>query len=172
MQTKGGPSRPQGDIMSAYIVEDSTIDRIVTHILGYQDCNIRGLLPGVLEYAGADELGRELLALNTRSVNARYHGTAAAPEYHHTKRTCEPLQLLKTLACFLYQSCEGDCDHDPLYVALEQIQLRVAMVLIYSRVPEYAKTEGDDGLPTLTIRENGKVIAFYRGSSLVSGIHD
>jgi hypothetical protein len=127
--------------MSAYIVEDITIDRIVSHVMGCHDYNIRGLLPGSMPFAGADELGRELLALNTRSVNARYDETEPSPEYHHTKRTCEPLQLLKTLACFLYQSCEGDCDKEQLYMALEQIQLHVAMGIIYSRVPEYDDKE-------------------------------
>ena len=45
-------------------------------------------------------------------------------------------QALKSLACFLYQSCEGTCDNLPLYLALRDVQNRLCINYVNNR-PEY-----------------------------------
>jgi hypothetical protein len=45
-------------------------------------------------------------------------------------------QFLKSLRCYLYQSCEGDCYETGLYKALDQLSLELAY-FIATNQPEY-----------------------------------
>ena len=45
-------------------------------------------------------------------------------------------QFLKSLRCYLYQSCEGDCYESKLYKALDQLSLELAY-FIATNQPQY-----------------------------------
>ena len=58
----------------------------------------------------AGEVGRMLWAENHRSVSYRYHETQTTPEYEYVHpyhaRRIDPVQVLKAIDCYEYQSCE------------------------------------------------------------------
>ena len=49
-------------------------------------------------------------------------------------------QFLKSLRCYLYQSCEGDCYESKLYKALDQLSLELAY-FIATNQPQYELAE-------------------------------
>lgn len=51
-------------------------------------------------------------------------------------------QFLKSLRCYLYQSCEGDCYESGLYKALDQLSLELAY-FIATNQPEYELADWD-----------------------------
>ena len=121
--------------MSAYIVEDETINTIVNFLANCeQEKKLWIILP--LRKLGYDllnpfqckRLAEEMYTLNCDSIEQRY-GEGEAEEmsggqifiYRNTPFS-NRVQVLKSLACFLYQSCEGDCEETPLYEALERIK--------------------------------------------------
>jgi len=59
---------------------------------------------------GAERVGAMLWAENRASVNSRYDEDQLEPVYTRTIRpaTVEPVQVLKALDCYKYQSCEHD----------------------------------------------------------------
>ena len=132
--------------MSAFMVEDKTINKIVTK-LAY-DRNGDWIKRKVLD-CGYDvnslqdrqKLGWDMFSLNIRSVNQRYDDHPAdtfrplnykfALEGNYTK-----IHVLKALKCWLYQSCEGDCDQSPLYKLMDEIANAWAYNIV-SDMPEY-----------------------------------
>jgi hypothetical protein len=117
-------------IMSAHIVSDICIHRIAPLFFNTAvDC---------LNY---DEIGRQLLALNTRSVNARYSTSATPPDYRYSPRgRVSDVQRYKALKSWLYQSCEGDCDRDDLYKRAEAISDLLAAKIVQDS-PAYSAAE-------------------------------
>lgn len=51
-------------------------------------------------------------------------------------------QFLKSLRCYLYQSCEGDCYESKLYKALDQLSLELGY-FIATNQPEYELADWD-----------------------------
>ncbi len=51
-------------------------------------------------------------------------------------------QFLKSLRCYLYQSCEGDCYEDGLYKALDSLSLELGY-FIATNQPEYELAKWD-----------------------------
>jgi len=137
--------------MSAFIVEDKSINRIVAFLA---DCHCRGkvwlYLPlerigfNLSEPLQVKRLAEEMATLNCMSVEGRYgEGQAdkmgGCQAFVHTRTS--PLesnkwQVLKSLACFLYQSCEGDCEENALYQALEAIRGKLSYHLV-SDLPQF-----------------------------------
>lgn len=86
------------------------------------------------EIKNKDLFCQRLYLLNVESVNQRYQLRDSDREgnrndyrdymAHLAKIRYEPhpelhdCQRLKQMLCWLYQSCEGDCDEDPLYEAV------------------------------------------------------
>ena len=80
-----------------------------------------------------DLLAQRLYLLNVESVNQRYQWKETAPdEYngymeHLADIRFEPqtelhdAQRIMAAHCWMYQTCEGDCDQDPLFKAVRSI---------------------------------------------------
>ena len=138
--------------MSAYIVEDETINRIAGYLaMCAQDKKL--WITHHLEKIGysitnplqCKRLAEEMFTLNCDSIEQRYGGGAAEDmsgghafvyccEFDGSSRT----QVLKSLSCFLYQACEGDCEKSPLFQALSRIKGSLAYDIL-SDMPEYEK---------------------------------
>ncbi len=134
--------------MSAFIVEDKTINRIVSwfnkvgmagHVNDYIYC-LRPLTE--LGYKldtdlGCKRLAEEMFTLNCDSIEQRY-GEGEAEEfrpldfnYHFVGSGTPIYQVLKSLLCFLYQCCEGDIpEQNQLYEALDKVSLNICCHLI------------------------------------------
>lgn len=131
--------------MSAYVVEKSTIDVIVTYCFspkpGYgPQIAVREQICG--SDATPDALGERLCDLNHAAVNTRYADdltrvTKGAQEFYEHERTHATLPAVyKALTCLLYQCSEGDCPDSPVFKALERLKAAVAEEII-SAMPEY-----------------------------------
>jgi hypothetical protein len=110
--------------MSAYVVEDKTINQFLSKL--YHHCDL-SYLQGRLErdfgfgphVEGQMELGRALAQLNVDSVNQRYQEQQDVVPYQHHYVECSLMQAYKSLKCWIYQSCEGDCTERPLFQFFE-----------------------------------------------------
>jgi hypothetical protein len=140
--------------MSACIVENETIARVINHLY-VEDMRhaphdrIESLLriagqqalPTDRSYDLFRKLGQAMLDLNVRSYNERYPRNPNGPEtYEHTNHNPNRIQAYKSLRCYLYQSCEGECDKAPLYVALDEYADSLARDIV-SDLPEYDSAE-------------------------------
>jgi hypothetical protein len=137
--------------MSAYIVEDETINRIVSFLADCADTNkiwlygpIRSLGYELDKPLHIKRLAEEMFTLNCQSVEGKY-GEGEAENMSGGKmfayQPISPLrfnlyQALKSLGCYLYQACEGECEESPLYQALDAIKGKLAHHLI-CELPQY-----------------------------------
>jgi hypothetical protein len=89
--------------MSAWIVAKAHVDALVTAALVYAQSVGRTMMP-----EDCDKLGATLWAENHKSVGYRYSHKETMPPYRFTRRAVPltPVELLKAVACFEYQSCE------------------------------------------------------------------
>lgn len=148
--------------MSAFVVTDKTINQVVSYL-----CDDRAAkwwfwprVAEVLEIApqhltaewmatddGLSYLGAEMRLLNVDSVRQRYSaaerkGMIPARPYCYQYELCDRFQALKSLACWLYQSCEGTCHTEPLYELMEELKYEWAMAIV-NDLPEYERAEWD-----------------------------
>lgn len=134
--------------MSAFIVGQETIDRIITG-LNRATHGTHGGFDGWPEPPDSlkvptdeayDEVGTALWQMNADAVDQRYNETNPIPLYHFTlaaaKRPVDQFQFLKSIRCLLYQCSEGDVPQRPLYQDLRQYSLILAMWTV-ERTKEY-----------------------------------
>jgi hypothetical protein len=124
--------------MSAYIVEDKTINRIITFLNDDRDgsyCKDKLTRLGYIGKLGQN-LGQAMYNLNCLSICERYgegeDKEMGAGEYTFRYEPSSRIQAYKSLQCFLYQACEGECDTDPLYLALNDIKHSWAGIIVYN----------------------------------------
>lgn len=117
--------------MSAFIVDNSTISKVVDAIIAVENHN---QLSNPLSLSKVDtsrftKLGRELLALNYASIEQRYGdkpSKAAIKAYKYeatgldAKLPADAAMLFKAMRCYLYQACEGNCSQTALYIAVDK----------------------------------------------------
>lgn len=130
--------------MSAYIVTDSNINKIISGLNGFNNGDQWVYSP--LTKAGIvldESLGHAMFVLNCMSIEERY-GPGSPEEFSDLDYKYQyvipppPIQLIKSLGCFLYQSCEGECEHDELYNALQDVERNLALYIVH-RSPQYDK---------------------------------
>ncbi len=120
--------------MSAYVVADETINKVVTFLDG-NDRNLSWLKAPFLEIGyqpetreGRQALAEALLAMNRDAVGQRYEdGKADRPEPIVWRPVrVNKIAVSKAARCLRYQCTEGDVDTTPLYAALDQFSHRLA----------------------------------------------
>ena len=125
--------------MSAFMVTQATMQAIV------------GAMDWSLSDAQRTAKGRELFAMNTRALRARYGPDAVGPESHKWQEpgfTYNPalnqstVTSYKALSCFLYQCSEGEESASGLYQDVEAISNSLAHSLARS-LPGYAAAPWD-----------------------------
>lgn len=136
--------------MSAFIVEDTTINRVVTWLTSEVSTSHFTIDQLARKYDvdltsdGWDEkLAHAMFQLNCDGVNARY-GVGEAGKFRPLNFTYQPeqyfslVQVLKSLQCWLYQCCEGDVPTTKLYQFFEEVEHHLALKIV-SSLPEYEK---------------------------------
>jgi len=127
--------------MSAYIVGDETIDKIVSHFV------VNDFV--ALKVNDETKAGRKLLNLNIDSTEQRYPDNHfLSPEerkervknYSFKRSDCSLIRAYKALQCFLYQSCEGNCEKRKIFKYLSSKQHSWAYEIV-DKLPEYEKAE-------------------------------
>jgi hypothetical protein len=134
--------------MSAYMVADETINRVVEWL--YWEVTKNQWLRDKLEqasgidtssYAWSEELGKAMFALNIVGVNDRY-GDGEAEKFRKLAYQYKPahgsrMQVLKSLQCWLYQCTEREGVKQPLYQFFHDTVEPHLMSSIIADLPEY-----------------------------------
>ncbi len=138
--------------MSAFLVEDKTINKIVTKLaVGGDEGWTRRLLSdlgyNLLDRKDQNRLGWDMFGLNIRAVNMRYKNGRAEdfrPLDYKFSIECNysKVNVLKSLQCWMYQCSEGDCDESPLFKTMKDIAYTWACDVVRT-LPEYEKAAWD-----------------------------
>ena len=137
--------------MSAFIVEEDNLYRVInsiTKIEGYTKS-----LQEIKEQAISNPKGlfKKLNSLNRYSMSQRYEKDIFDDQmtypfnlskYNEAVLKTNKHQNLKSLTCFLYQSCEGKAENSDLYKLLNKISSDIAYNII-SNTEEYKKAKWD-----------------------------
>lgn len=130
--------------MSAYVVEDATINRIVTFVALNRDSDRCRRI--IKENTGCDlvdpkaqrDLAHEMFKLNCNAVEQRYGEGQAKEfrdlnfEYRHEIH-CDRIGVYASLKCWLYQCTEGDVpDTSLLYSTMQRIKSEIADDIVSS----------------------------------------
>lgn len=140
--------------MSSFLVDDQTINRIVSEIYHDQHAGASWTRRKLTEAFGipqngnrddnAAQLGKLMFDLNISAVNARYGEGQAADfrplTYRYSYTPVNTYQVLKSLQCWLYQCTEGDTEQQELYKIMGDYAGSLAMQII-SRTPQYEAAE-------------------------------
>jgi len=137
--------------MSAFIVEDTTINRVVTWLKREVENNRFNALNWLAQEYDLDltsdqwdeKLAQAMFQLNCDGVNARY-GEGEAGKFRPLNFTYKPegdtflVQVLKSLQCWKYQCSEGDVPETKLYQFFEEVEHHLALKIVMD-LPEYDK---------------------------------
>jgi len=134
--------------MSAFIVEDRTICKIVTWLTYSQDSTwfknkVEELGYDLSKDLSVEKLAKDMWALNCNAVDVRY-GSGQADEmggrtfrFNHAGSGISRIEIIKAISCWNYQCSEGDeVPNHPLYKVMEKISDSLAQQIV-SRLPEY-----------------------------------
>lgn len=141
--------------MSAYVVDDKTINRIVSFLKDicdvptvktafYDNWEWTGrAIKKLLQDAGYggdyglgscdwNKLATSLKALNILSVDCRYNekGHYDPLELNLNEPYGNVYQVVKSIKCWAYQSCEGDCDKLPLFELIQKIVREICLEIV------------------------------------------
>jgi hypothetical protein len=136
--------------MSAFMVEDETINRVVTWLTREVSTSpfiidrLARKYEVDLESSNWDEkLAQAMFQLNCDGVNARY-GKGEAEKFRplsfqYQWESYFPLvQVLKSLRCWKYQCNEGDVPQTKLYQFFGEVEKYLALQIVVD-LPEYEK---------------------------------
>src|SRR5437588_12617091 len=138
--------------MSAFMVEDTTINRVVTWLKREVQTSRFTLDWLAREYdvdltsdQWDEKLARAMFQLNCDGVNARY-GEGEAEKFRPLNFTYKPegdtflVQVLKSLQCWKYQCSEGDVPETKLYQFFEEVEHHLALQIVIG-LPAYDKAK-------------------------------
>jgi hypothetical protein len=138
--------------MSAFMVDDQTINRVVTW-LSRETSNEFFWLDRLAKKYDIDlvsdrwdeKLANAMFQLNCDGVNARY-GEGEAEKFRPLNFKYMPapdtfrVQVLKSLQCWMYQCCEGEVPQTKLYRFFEEVENHLALKIV-TNLPDYQKAE-------------------------------
>lgn len=139
--------------MSAYVVENSTIDRIAAWVYTKSMGSMHNWMFRTLQSLGyltdrpegVEKLAQAMFWLNVEAVNERYGEFEAEQfrplDYEYT--LIPPVgvyQTLKSLKCWLYQCSEGNVPETELFKAMQQLAYDI-MEEIVNATEEYELAE-------------------------------
>ena len=137
--------------MSAYIVDDKTINRIVNRlvheVISYPFSDALKDRLSELGYdlstdASTEKLAKDMFALNVSAVRQRYGKVDHVLTFAYSRIDLTPLiQTLKSLNCWLYQCCEGDVPKSDLYKFFDDVFQTYLLKRIVYDLPELEKAE-------------------------------
>jgi len=133
--------------MSAFLVEDKTINRVVTYLKATRFRGDHSYTLSQLEELGFNvedsnfeqKLGEAMFILNIGGVSERYgnaQGFRPLDYKYSYEMNTKKIQVLKSLRCFLYQCNEGENDKLDLFKVLTSLSHGLAYQIV-SDMPEY-----------------------------------
>lgn len=135
--------------MSAYIVENKTINKVLTYLkLNREGDWINSQIKKELnidveDVKELDRMGRAMLLLNIEAVDSRYSETNDSTELLNAynwqiELNTNIMQALKSLQCWLYQCSEGKIPESGLYKLMDEVKVSW-LEKIVSSLPAYNK---------------------------------
>lgn len=135
--------------MSAFIVEDETINRIVTWIESNTGNNSigsyvkralskYGISEGMVTYENLNRMANSFLVLNKLAVDARYKEKNGINLMKFVREFVPDIQVLKSMHCLRYQCDEGENDKQPGFKLLEEL-IQILTDHIIDSLPEYER---------------------------------
>ena len=124
--------------MSAFIVNQDTINQIVTALLHGDFPYTETKLEEIGLAGDPQQLGRAMMILNGDAVKQRYGDkidTGCLP-YRFRPIPVSEIQTFKSLECWLYQCTEGDVPDTKLYKIMSDF-CHVYASRIIAKLPEY-----------------------------------
>lgn len=129
--------------MSAFLVEDVTINRIVNWLL--RELSQSYYLTEELKKLGyevddMERLAKDMFRLNLNSLKQRYGSAEGFRELCFTYKYTSPvakIQVLKTLQCWLYQCAEGNVVRKKLFRFFDEAVKMYLMSRVIYELPEY-----------------------------------
>ncbi len=138
--------------MSAFIVQDKTINNIVSHIVakmykGNYDHAFRIHLAPIgistmKDLAQRKQLALEMFKLNVYAVNGRYNEINSWEDFEFKHEDVSRCQVLESIQCWKYQCSEGDAMEKPIFKFIEEVE-HCLMRSIIEEMPEYNKANWD-----------------------------
>lgn len=139
--------------MSAYVVEDQTINAVITYFGHGRDWEcIRETIKeetgcDLTTLAGREKLGSAMFDLNCNAVEQRY-GEGQAKEFRELNYhfalfpNCGMYGVYKSLGCWIYQCSEGDVPETSLlFATMRRVYDELAHHIV-TRSAEYEKAKG------------------------------
>ena len=119
--------------MSAFIVNDKTLNRILSFIDSwnfYENGNLKfrfwDLGKPILDVDEQEDIleriGLKIKELNAKAVNQRYSEDNGEQEFKYNFEKCDVFQAYNHLRCLTYQMNEGKIPEMDLYKLLEEIE--------------------------------------------------
>ena len=129
--------------MSAYLVEDKTINNIVNWL--YRELPQNYYLTEELKKVGysaedLEKLAKDMFKLNITSLNQRYGSARGFRDLNFRYQLTygiPKIQVLKSLQCWLYQCAEGNVVRKKLYRFFNEVVKVCLMSKIIYELPEY-----------------------------------
>ena len=129
--------------MSAYVVDDKTINRILAFI-EYGEAGLEGfchvLTRHHINVLDLVKLGKKMRRMNEDAVRQRYEESPdMIPDFpfeFSLMPTPSPIQALKSLGCYLYQCSEGNIPRRQLFRALKLAEHDLAYSIVVN-LPDY-----------------------------------
>jgi hypothetical protein len=123
--------------MSAFVVDNSTISRVVTF---FQHSRYFGPVVAGYDLRQANDrhaLGFVMHSMNVSAVGQRYLGyLGEVVPYKFSYEFGSTFAALKSLECWIYQCSEGDIPERQLYKDMKELSAQLAMSIV-SELPEY-----------------------------------
>jgi len=137
--------------MSAFIVEDKTINRIVNmlvHEINHnpESYNLKEKLSelgyNLSDNSFAEKLAKDMFDLNVSAVRQRYSEREEAPKFTYSQSSpISFMQTFKSLSCWVYQCTEGDVPKSNLYKFFADVAETYLLKKIVYGLPEYDNAE-------------------------------
>lgn len=136
--------------MSAFIVGDETINRIVTWIESNTHSNSivgsdvkkalskYGISEGMMTFENLNKMANSFLVLNKLGVDSRYDEKKELHPMKFTREFASDVQVLKHMHCLRYQCNEGEIHKQPGFKLLEEL-IQILTDHIIDSLPEYEK---------------------------------
>jgi len=123
--------------MSAYIVNDKTLNRILTFVNDwnfYNNTELKKRFWDLIKY-DKDETPEQVLSkvglilkeLNSKAVEQRYNEKHDKQEFVYSFEKCDIFQAYQHLGCLIYQMSEGNVPETDLYKLLQEIETRMGL---------------------------------------------
>ena len=137
--------------MSAFIVSEDNLYRVINSITKIEQYTKPLKEIKELAISNPGGLFKKLKSLNRYSISQRYEKEVFEDKmtypfnlskYNEAVLNSNKYQNLKSLTCFLYQSCEGQAEQTPLYKLLNKISSDIAYDIV-SDLEEYKIAKWD-----------------------------